>query len=913
MHFHFNSFPKLTQAFWLILALGLLAPATLSSQSFLSTNGKAIVNEQGDTVILRGMGLGGWMLQEGYMLQTAGFANAQYQIREKIEQLIGSADTDAFYDAWLANHCRKVDIDSLASWGFNSIRLPMHYKLFTLPIEEEPVSGQHTWLPKGFELTDSVISWCKQNQMYVILDLHGAPGGQGYDQGISDYDPTKPSLWESKENRDKCVALWKRLATRYANEPWVGGYDLINEPNWNLPGGTLLRSHYEEIMDSIRTVDNKHIIIIEGNWFANDFTGLTPPWDNNMVYGPHKYWSFNYKEDIQWVLTLRDQYNVPLYLGESGENSNTWFRDCIRLLEENDIGWAWWPMKKIEAVAGPLSVKKSPEYQTLLNYWNNGGTQPTATFAKNALMDLTEKLKIENCFYQKDVIDAMFRQVNSDEAIPYNVQQIPGLVYATDFDMGRSGVAYFDTDLATYQVSSGQYTAWNKGWAYRNDGVDIESSQDPTGNGFNVGWTDDGEWMKYSVNVAATAVYDINVRVATDGGGGNFRFSVDDVFVSKPKYAPTTGGWQNWQDLTLTDVVLDTSIHQLKFHIPEGGYNLSSFEFIQKGATTTIDAEYLYAQTSDNKTIELMLNKPMAGPLPGSPADFTILVEGLSVTIHQLMLSPKNDRAILLSISHTIAPDEDIKISYSGTQIQAKDGTSLQTFLRKTVENTVPFIHKVPGKMEAEEFFFESGTDQENTFDTGGGKNLGNLDANDYMDYYVDVKQGGFFDVAYRTAGETEEGDIRVWRFDNFGEKAVKQRVKFAPTGDFQTWATTNKTIFLPSGIHHIRIEVVKPGFNLNWVNFTSLTDVENDLSQAQVQVFPNPGNGLFNLSAVFSTPEDTYIQVTDLVGKGIFEKTVPQAQQLEMELDLRDFPKGNYILTLRRQEVVVSKKIVRL
>lgn len=888
----------------LIFAMGIFAPESLSSQSFLSTNGKAIVNEQGDTIILRGMGLGGWMVQEGYMLQTAGFANSQHKIRNEVEQLIGSTDTDAFYDAWLANHCRKADIDSLAAWGFNSIRLPMHYNLFTLPIEDEPVPGQQTWLTTGFELTDSVISWCKQNQMYVILDLHAAPGGQGYDEGISDYDPNKPSLWESKDNRDKCVALWKRLAERYVNEPWVAAYDLINEPNWNLPGGTLLRAHYEEIMDSIRTVDNKHIIIIEGNWFANDFTGLTPPWDNNMVYGPHKYWSFNYKEDIQWVLTIRDQYNVPLYLGESGENSNVWFNDAISLLEENDIGWAWWPMKKIESIAGPLSVTKSPEYQSLLNYWNSNrsGTPPTAAFTKAALMDLTEKLKVENCYYQKDVIDAMFRQIQSDETTPYQVQNIPGRVYASDFDMGRVGAAYFDTDLATYQVSSGQYTAWNKGWAYRNDGVDMERSTDPNGNGFNIGWTDDGEWMKYTVNVDTTAVYDIDVRVASDGGGGNFRFSVNDVFVSKAKYVPNSGGWQAWQDLTLEDVVLKAGVQQLKFHIPEGGYNLSSFEFIQKGATTTIDTDYLYAQTRDNRTVELMLNKPISGPLTASRSDFTVLIEGLPVTTNHVILSPNNDRAIWLNIDHTISPDESIRVSYSGNQVQAQDGTSLQTFVRKTVQNTVPYIHAIPGKMEAEHFFFESGTDQENTFDTGGGKNIGNLDANDYMDYYIDVKQGGFFNVAYRTAGEMDEGDVRFWRFDTNGNKAVKHRVQFAPTGDFQTWATTNKTIFLPTGKHHVRVEVVKPGFNLNWLEFSSLTDIDAPKELTDFTVFPNPANGPVSLQASLPQRQNLDIQITNLMGQTVYREQTQSGPNFYKNLDLSRLSPGSYIIILRTE-----------
>ena len=72
--------------------------------------------------------------------------------------------------------------------------------------------------------------------MYVILDLHAAPGGQGMDQGISDYDPSKPSLWESEANRDKTVALWQRIAAYYAEEPWIAGYDLINETNWEMPG-----------------------------------------------------------------------------------------------------------------------------------------------------------------------------------------------------------------------------------------------------------------------------------------------------------------------------------------------------------------------------------------------------------------------------------------------------------------------------------------------------------------------------------------------------------------------------------------------------------------------------------------------------------------------------------------------------
>ena len=88
-----------------------------SGQSWLSTNGKAIVNANGDTVILKAMNLGGWMLIEPYQIQAAGFASAQWEFEEKVEQLIGTAAKDTFLNNWYANHVRKVDIDSLASWG----------------------------------------------------------------------------------------------------------------------------------------------------------------------------------------------------------------------------------------------------------------------------------------------------------------------------------------------------------------------------------------------------------------------------------------------------------------------------------------------------------------------------------------------------------------------------------------------------------------------------------------------------------------------------------------------------------------------------------------------------------------------------------------------------------------------------
>ena len=340
---------------YLLMLFVVLGINNVISQNLLETSGKNIINQSGDTIILRGIGLGGWMLQEGYMMSPDGFSSTQFNIKNKLIEIIGAEETSNFYHLWLKNHVRKIDIDSLKSWGFNLVRAPIHYNLFTLPIEDEPFPNSYTELNKGYELLDSLLSWCSENEVYLMIDLHGAPGGQGYNADISDYDSTKVSLWESEFNQNKTVELWKRIAERYKDEQWIAGYDLINEPNWNLPDGVLLRELYGKITNAIRTVDNNHILFIEGNDFANNFTGLTPPWDDNMVYSPHKYWSPVDQGYLDWMLPLRDSLNVPIFIGETGENSNFWYRDAVKVFEENGIGWAWWPLKIIGAIQPPLS------------------------------------------------------------------------------------------------------------------------------------------------------------------------------------------------------------------------------------------------------------------------------------------------------------------------------------------------------------------------------------------------------------------------------------------------------------------------------------------------------------------------------------------------------------------------------
>ncbi|MEZ4840483.1 MAG: cellulase family glycosylhydrolase [Flavobacteriaceae bacterium] len=559
-------------------------------QGFLRADGEKIVDANGQNIILRGLGLGGWMVQEGYMLQTSNFAGPQYKIKQKIEELIGEENTKEFYNAYLANGITKRDIYSLKFWGFNSVRLPMHYNLYTLPIEEEN-SGDVTWLEKGFELTDNLLEWCSSNQMYLILDLHAAPGGQGHDANISDYDPTKPSLWESEANQQKMITLWQKLADRYKDNPWIGGYDIINEPNWNFEGENRngcdemnnkpLRKLMVDVTKAIREVDKKHIIFIEGNCWGNNYNGIFPLWDDNLVVSFHKYWNYNDLESIQKMLDYRKEYNVPIWLGESGENSNVWFRDAIKLMESNNIGWAFWPMKKVDNIAVVTSVNKSATYDSLLQYWKSSGTKPSISFAKKTLMQLAEEYKMENVTVKPDVIDAMFRQVLTVETKPYKQHSIPGIIYATEYDFGTNGYAYSDVDFINYRVSTGEFTAWNKGKKMRNDGVDIRVSNDIKTNGYEVYDIKDNEWLLFTVNVKKAKTYNVAIQYACENKDGKLHLEIDGKIMSKPITLTSTKSEDKYKTVVLPKIKMKEGTHKIKVVFDKGGFVLNYLDFYE--------------------------------------------------------------------------------------------------------------------------------------------------------------------------------------------------------------------------------------------------------------------------------------------------------------------------------------------
>ncbi len=892
-------YPKILSC---LVLFQLLSPAAIQGQGFLHADGKQIVNGDGENVLLRGIGTGNWMLQEGYMMETSDIAGTQHEFREKLVNSIGEAYVDSFYTVWLENHCTRADIDSLASWGFNSVRVAMHYKWFTLPIEEEPVQGAQTWLNKGFELIDSLLDRCGDNEMYLILDLHGAPGGQGKDANISDYDPSKPSLWESEENRDKTVALWAKLAERYRDEPWMGGYDLINETNWSFPGGnnSPLRSLYMEITDSIRLVDTNHMIIIEGNWFANDFSQLTPPWDANMIYSFHKYWSFNGPNSLDWVINLRNTHEIPIWLGESGENSNTWFRNLIALCESNNIGWSWWPLKK-GRINNPLHVKINEDYRQLVDNWKGQGPILSQEEAFQAVLTFADNHRIENCIFQKDVVDAMIRQPHSSEILPYRQHTVGDTVFASDYDMGRNGYAYFDLDTGNYRIDTDEYTEWNRGWSYRNDGVDMQPCEDTlVTNGYNVGWTETNEWLLYTISNDSLASYTMEIRSASGAGGSQIYVEVNGVDATGLVNLPETGGWQKWVTSEIENLILPRGDVKLKIVFKRGGSNLNYFRLFNPVESSTIPFNYVSSGTPDLKNqVFISLNKPVTSGGLISATDFTLTQDGSVMAIDSIRLSEKDSRILVLSCPDYLFANRSLGITYSGNSIM-HDDQLLQNFESVKVQNNLARHYEIPYRIQAENFYRNNGLELETCSDAGGGYNTGYADPGDYLDYVLHVKEAGEYAIHFRVATERYNAKLSLQAGSEESGFETLQNITFTGTGGWQNWSTQSTSLFLEEGKYLFRLLVTGNEHNLNWFEFKIPVSVESHPVTDSFGIYPNPASDQTTVVLHTIASDPTEINIMDATGRLVYKNVIFSNRLM---IDTSQWHEAIYIVIMKQED----------
>ena len=538
---------------------------TAVNAQYLHVVGKEVFGNDGKKIILKGMGLGGWLVPEGYMLGTWGSPTS---IRNRIVDLIGEDSTKVFYKKFEKNYVAEKDITQLAEWGFNSVRLPFHYKTLS--------PSYRSYNEEGFAVIDSVIDWCARNEIYLILDMHVAPGSQSGDENADGDEGAK--LWDSKENQDWAVDIWGEIAKRYATERWIGGYDLLNEPVL-FNGGRQVRDLQRQMRNRIRKYDLNHTLFVNGNMWSRAFEGLGPALDENMIWAFHYYsWMvFNRvnQNTIQYLINFRNLTNRPLWLGEAGENSNEWFMEVTNLMEKNDIGWAWWNYKKIGTITGPVSSPSDSVYQEITRYWNGDGGRPSNETAQLGLNNMVENLKLENCEIKKGVIASLLDDNYGTKNLPFKDLFIPGKIDIVDYDLGANGLAYFDFDYIDNRPNGGGLKTWNNGWAYRNDGVDIQVSSDTKISKYHVSHTESGEFLKYTINVLKDDVYDFSIISSAESAEASVALynSQNQVIISEKKL-PVTQDYDLWVETVLGEAELKKGVNEIRLSIIRGGANL---------------------------------------------------------------------------------------------------------------------------------------------------------------------------------------------------------------------------------------------------------------------------------------------------------------------------------------------------
>jgi hypothetical protein len=213
------------------------------------------------------------------------------------------------------------------------------------------------------------------------------------------------------------VELWVKLAQKYKDEPVVAAYDLLNEP---LPINTgsadkykhLLEPLYKRITAAIRNVDQKHMITLEGFNWSNDWSLFTKPFDNNVFYQFH-YYCWNRPDHLNGIdnfLQKRNELNTPIWVGETGEKGNTIYWATTQLFESKNIGFSFWPWKKMDTQNTPYSINK-PGNWDLISEYSKGGAKPDTAVAEKIFIELLENIKISNCKYFEDVCNAILTRV----------------------------------------------------------------------------------------------------------------------------------------------------------------------------------------------------------------------------------------------------------------------------------------------------------------------------------------------------------------------------------------------------------------------------------------------------------------------------------------------------------------------
>jgi endoglucanase len=394
----------------------LLAPiagilgASASPPNFIRVDGRHLADSDGRRFAIKGINLGNWLVPEGYMFKFK-HALAPKEIDGVIESLVGPEQATRFWTKFRDAYVGEDDIRFIKAAGFNTVRVPLHWRLFVTP----DAHGSNGFEGPGWALLDRLVQWSRNAGLRVIIDLHAAPGGQ---TGVNHDDGTGfPLTFYIPQYRNLTIALWRALATRYRDDPTVLGYDLLNEPISPYSDEKYLNPQldpfYREIVAAIRGVDGNHVIFLEGAQWSINFDVFGKPFDANTVYSYHKFWARPERDEVQRYIDFSYRWNVPILIGETGEASDEWNEKFRRLNESFGIDWCFWPYKSLDSDTSVVSIRK-PEGWDLIAAAGSGSDRKLDRSRAQTILDAyLEAAKFKNNQVNNGYLESLGLQVPS--------------------------------------------------------------------------------------------------------------------------------------------------------------------------------------------------------------------------------------------------------------------------------------------------------------------------------------------------------------------------------------------------------------------------------------------------------------------------------------------------------------------
>jgi aryl-phospho-beta-D-glucosidase BglC (GH1 family) len=373
-------------------------PGRAAPADFIHAEGTRLVDGHGDNFAVKGINLGNWLVPEGYMFKFK-TARSPSEIAGVIDALVGPEQAARFWAAFRDVYIAKDDIDFIKAAGFNTVRVPLNWRLFVEPGAAGQDEAQDRFEGPGWALLDRVVEWCRDAGLRVIVDLHAAPGGQ---TGVNHDDgPGFPLTFYVPQYRRLTIALWQKLAARYRDETAVLGYDLLNEPispyNDMAYLNPQLEPLYRDIVGAIRRVDKNHVVLLGGAQWDTNFAMFDRPFDSNAVYTYHKFWPNPTRDAVQSYLNFSNRWNVPVMIGETGEYNDDWNAKWHELHERFGIGWIFWPYKNLESKLAVTTIQKPEGWDLIAAAGSSDGAAlPSREQAQAVLNSYLEAAKFRN-------------------------------------------------------------------------------------------------------------------------------------------------------------------------------------------------------------------------------------------------------------------------------------------------------------------------------------------------------------------------------------------------------------------------------------------------------------------------------------------------------------------------------------